>query len=69
VLSAASALALDFVPLFDEQYDLVVPIAHLDSDHLAPLLDVLRSAQFRTRVGAIGGYGVDRMGGVRLVSA
>ena len=64
ILAAARALDLDFVPLFNERYDLLVPLQHYDSAKLQPLLTVIRSAGFREAVAERGGYGVERMGEV-----
>jgi len=64
ILAAARALELDFVPLFSEQYQLVIPRRHYESEHLAPLLDILRSDDFRAEVDALGGYEVGDMGRV-----
>ncbi len=66
ILAAARALELDFVPLLEERYDLVVPREHFDGPLLAPLLANLRdtTSAFRADVKAMGGYGVDRMGDV-----
>ena len=66
ILSAARALGLDFVPLFDEEYDLVIPQEHYGSRLLQPLLALLGDAEFRAAVDALGGYDVTRMGEVRL---
>ena len=41
ILSAARALNLDFIPLLNEQYDLVIPRSHYESDLLQPLLALL----------------------------
>ena len=62
ILAAARALGLDFVPLFDEQYQLVIPRQHYDSDLLAPLLDVIRGGAVKAQIEALGGYDVTRMG-------
>jgi len=62
ILAAARALDLDFVPLFNEQYQLVIPREHYEAPILAPLLDVVRGAEFRTAVDALGGYDVSEMG-------
>ncbi len=62
ILAAARALDLDFIPLFLERYDLVIPLAHLESELLAPLLTVIASADFRQTVAALGGYQVEGMG-------
>jgi putative molybdopterin biosynthesis protein len=64
ILAAARALGLDFIPLFDERYDLVLPVAHYESALLAPLLAIIRQpdSEFRRAVVALGGYEVGRMG-------
>ena len=64
ILAAARALGLDFVPLFKERYDLVIPKRFFESDLLAPLLAVLRSDRFQEAVTALGGYDVSPMGQV-----
>ena len=64
ILAAARALELDFVPLFDERYDLVIPVKHYESELLAPLLGLIRGrdAQFVAAVEALGGYSTHQMG-------
>ncbi|MFZ1771067.1 MAG: substrate-binding domain-containing protein, partial [Caldilinea sp.] len=66
ILAAARALDLDFVPLFDERYDLVIPQSYYESTLLRPLLALIRdrSSGFADAVAAMGGYGVERMGTV-----
>ena len=64
ILAAARALGLDFVPLFRERYDLIIPREHYESDLLAPLLAVIRSDRFRQAVEALGGYDTSVMGEV-----
>ena len=66
ILAAARALDLDFVPLFDERYDLVIPQSYYESALLRPLLALIRdrSSGFADAVAAMGGYGVERMGTV-----
>ncbi len=64
VLSAARALGLDFVPLADEQYDLVIPVEFYGSSLLAPLLELIRSEDFKQQVDSLGGYDTIRTGEV-----
>lgn len=64
IRGAASALGLDFVPLFNERYDLVIPRQHYLSPLLRPLLDLLADAAFRRDVAALPGYDVSPMGTV-----
>jgi len=66
IAAAARALGLDFVPLFKERYDLVVPQQHADSDLLAPLFTLLGASEFREDVGRLPGYDVSIMGTVVL---
>ena len=68
ILSAARALELDFVPLFDEEYDLIVPVEHHQSPQLQPLLALLNDPEFRAAVHDMGGYDVSVMGSVRTTS-
>jgi putative molybdopterin biosynthesis protein len=62
ILSAARALDLDFVPLMDERYDLVIPRIHYKSDLLQPLLALLHDTAFKQEVEAMGGYHTEDMG-------
>jgi putative molybdopterin biosynthesis protein len=65
ILAAARALQLDFIPLFNEQYQLVIPREHYETSVLAPLLEIIRDPRFRDEVESLGGYDVTDMG--RLV--
>jgi putative molybdopterin biosynthesis protein len=64
ILAAARALDLEFVPLFNEQYQLVIPCEYYEAPILAPMLDILRGSEFKTQVDALGGYDVTDMGRV-----
>jgi putative molybdopterin biosynthesis protein len=62
IAAAAQALDLDFVPLFQERYDLVIPVEHAQGELLAPLFDVLADRRFRDEVMKLFGYDVSVMG-------
>lgn len=62
IRAAARALDLDFIPLTQERYDLVIPHVHYKSDLLGPLFDLLHDAKFRSAVAAMPGYDVGLMG-------
>jgi putative molybdopterin biosynthesis protein len=66
ISAAARALQLDFVPLFQERYDLVVPRQHAAGDLLAPLFALLADGEFRDAVMNLPGYDVSVMGTVVL---
>lgn len=66
IAAAAQALELDFVPLYQERYDLVIPLQHARTDLLAPLFEVLADPVFRGAVASLPGYDVSIMGTVIL---
>jgi putative molybdopterin biosynthesis protein len=56
VLAAARQQALDFIPLFEERYDLVFPVELVENKGAARLLDYITSLGYRRAVEALGGY-------------
>ncbi len=66
IAAAAQALDLDFAPLFQERYDLVIPKQFADDELLAPLFDLLADSDFRAAVSQLRGYDVSVMGDVIL---
>lgn len=62
IAAAAQALELDFIPLFKERYDLVIPRDYYRSDLLAPLLDIMHEVEFKNAVAELPGYDIDPMG-------
>lgn len=66
IAAAAQALDLDFIPLFQERYDLVVPKRFAASDLLAPLFGLLADSVFREAVSHLTGYDVSVMGTIVL---
>ena len=60
--AAARKFGLDFVPLFQERFDLVMAREQLSDQHLRPLFDVLSSSRFRSLIEALGGYQTDHTG-------
>jgi putative molybdopterin biosynthesis protein len=62
IMAAAGAFGLDFVPVTQEPYDLVVAAEAMDSPLLAPLWSLLRSDRFQSSVTELGGYSTKEMG-------
>ncbi len=58
--AAAHQAGLDFLPLFEERYDLVLPSELMEK--LAPILDYVQTARFRTALGAMTGYNAAHSG-------
>ncbi|HUI88222.1 MAG TPA: substrate-binding domain-containing protein [Anaerolineales bacterium] len=53
--AAAFQHHLDFIPLFEERYDLVLP--RENEEFISPLLDYLQTAAFRNELNSLTGYG------------
>jgi len=66
IAAAAQALDLDFVPLFQERYDLVIPKQYAEADLLTPLFGLLADSAFRKAVSQLTGYDVSVMGTIIL---
>ena len=64
IAAAAYALDLDFIPLFQELYQLIIPDEFYSSNLLEPLIDLLHNAEFKQIVGKLPGYDVSRMGSI-----
>lgn len=66
IAAAAQALDLDFIPLFQERYDLVIPKQFADDDLLTPLFGLVADSAFREAVSRLTGYDVSVMGTIIL---
>ena len=69
LIAAAAEEGLDFIPLFEEQYDLVFTEEQFQKDDTQLLLDLLASGEFRKSIINLVGYstrGSGRMTEVRI---
>ena len=62
--SAAARHGLDFLPLAEARFDLVVPRKHTEDPRLQRLFEVLQSSRFKRDLGSLAGYGTNRTGQV-----
>jgi len=60
--AAAHSLNLEFIPLFHEIYQLIIPKVFAESDLLVPLFEVMADPKFRNAVVNMPGYDVSQMG-------
>ena len=60
--AAAQSLDLDFVPLFQETYQLIILKIFAESELLAPLFIVINNKDFHDAVAAMPGYNISEMG-------
>ncbi|MCP4142693.1 MAG: molybdopterin biosynthesis protein [Chloroflexi bacterium] len=56
IAAAAQALDLDFLPLFQERYELIIPEIYFESPLLAPLFEIIEREDFRKTVANMPGY-------------
>lgn len=65
ILSAARIYDLDFVPICEEQYDLLVAENAFALDMVQRLMEVLRGKEFARRLSMMGGYSLKHPGEIR----
>jgi putative molybdopterin biosynthesis protein len=63
--AAAHGHGLDFIPLFEERYDLVLPHEHEKA--VSPILDYIQSVDFRRSLDSLTGYNTAHSGELTLV--
>jgi putative molybdopterin biosynthesis protein len=64
IMAVARALGLDFLPLQEERYDLVIPLEFLNTPAVQAMLDVVVSRPFKDELAALGGYDSSKAGTV-----
>ncbi len=62
IKAVASIYGLDFIPLYEERYDLLIPYNLLSDYRIKVLLEIMRSKVFKKRVEAFGGYRTELSG-------
>ncbi|PID41316.1 MAG: molybdopterin biosynthesis protein [Proteobacteria bacterium] len=65
IRAAAEALDLDFVPITEERYDLVIPRTCRNDQRIVSLLEIIRKkSQFHDKIKKLGGYDLRDCGSV-----
>lgn len=62
IKSAARALGLDFVPLVEERYDLLIPGPIFATPMIEQVLEVMQQSDFRQAIKLLGGYSTRETG-------
>ena len=65
IRSAANALGLDFVPLVEERYDLLIPGEYWETEMIQAVREVIATPLFRETVERMGGYSTRDTGTVQ----
>lgn len=69
LLASAQKFELDFIPLFDERFELVMPALAEEDTLLQSMLDHLQSNHFRRSIDNLGGYNTADTGKLRTVES
>ena len=64
IRAAALALDLDFFPIAEERYDLIVPTAFLNDHRIKSVLDLIEDVSFKRAAEELGGYNLRDCGSV-----
>ena len=64
ILAASKALDLDFIPIGEEQYDLIMPKEFYSLPNIQALLSVMAHSDFATSIIRYGGYTCNKSGQV-----
>ncbi len=63
IRAAAVALDLDFVPVTEERYDLIIPRSHLDDPKVRKVLELIsKNTEFHNKIIGLGGYDLRDIG-------
>lgn len=62
VYSAAKVFDLDFIPICEEEYDLLIKTEYLELEFIKSLLEVIKDNKFLKNVKSLGGYNTNNTG-------
>jgi putative molybdopterin biosynthesis protein len=62
IFAAARALDLEFIPVVQERYDLIIPESYWEEEKIQALVKVIRSKEYQDAVLGMGGYDLTQTG-------
>jgi len=62
IYAAAKALGLDFIPIVEEEYDLVIPEEFFGDEKIEFMMEIIQSEAFKELVRKLGGYETSKTG-------
>ncbi len=65
IMSAARALDLDFIPVTEERYELLIPSSYLELPMIQAILTIINSQPFKQAAEQLGGYSTRETGQIR----
>jgi putative molybdopterin biosynthesis protein len=67
IYSMAKVFSLDFIPLAEEDYDLLVSKEFTEDRRFNLLMDLINSDEFKQRLAQLGGYNTEETGKIKYV--
>lgn len=68
VQAAARALQLDFVPLANEQYDLIIPQEFFQTELVQAIIETIKLPEFQSAIAQLPGYDISNIGQMTLLT-
>jgi molybdate-binding protein/DNA-binding transcriptional ArsR family regulator len=69
IVAAAREFGLDFIPLFEEPYEIAVPLSVASNERYAPFFEYLNSGEIRSTIRNLDGYLVPQnSGNIEIIS-
>lgn len=62
IYSVAKIFNLNFLPLWEEEYDFITRSEYLELDNIKYFIDILKSLEFKNRLENMGGYKIENCG-------
>ena len=62
LLSAAKAFDLEFIPITQEKFDLIIPEYYYNSSFMGPLIKLIKGDEYKNDIIALGGYDTKETG-------
>ena len=67
VYSAAKMMNLNFMRLYDEEYDIILPKKYLELDSFKEFFNVITSDEFKKKLDELGGYDYSEIGTIKIL--
>jgi len=67
IYSAANIYNLHFIPLYEEEYDFILPEKFLELQDVQNFLSIVKSEEFKYRLEEMGGYKLEQVGQIHRV--
>ena len=67
IYAVAKTFDLDFIPLYEEQYDFIIPEKFIEKKEIKDFIEVMKSEEFKVILKEMGGYTTEDCGEISLI--